>query len=116
MKTFNFRSWLTWTLRKASFRWPPRTEALRAARVSRGRYKCVGCEGEFTNKEVSVDHKEPVIDPKRGWQGWDSFIERMFCPASGFQILCNVCHYSKTEKERLVRTENRRKNGKSTKD
>lgn len=109
MKTFNFRSWLTWTLRKASFRWPPRTEALRAARVSRGQYKCAGCEGEFTNKEVSLDHKEPVIDPKRGWQGWDSFIERMFCPASGFQVLCSECHDNKTEKERTIRTKNRRK-------
>ena len=109
-----------WTLRRASFRWPPRSEALAAGRVGRGSYKCAGCEGIFGNKEVKVDHIDPVI-PVTGMQSLSPAVQgersaldlgylvlRMFPSASGFQLLCTACHGGKTATENAARADHRR--------
>jgi hypothetical protein len=115
----SFKEWLTWTLRKASYRWPPRQQALRSAQVTveahirnpgetvtgrvRNFYRCRICKLVFSRKGVSIDHIEPVVDPERGWQGWDEYLKRMFCPKEGFQIICQKDHDKKTLKETRVR-------------
>ena len=48
----NLKSYITNTLRKASYRWKPRTEAMAAARVERGKYKCAYCGNIFGNKDI----------------------------------------------------------------
>lgn len=63
-------------------------------------YLCAACKGEYPAKEVSVDHIEPVVDPKIGWVSWDVFIERLFCAADNLQCLCIKCHKTKTKLER----------------
>ena len=100
-KVFNLKSFLINTLRRASFRYPGRSEAMKAARIERGMYKCNMCGGTFRNKEIRVDHKFPVVDPTKGFETWDIYISRMFCAASDLQIICETCHDSKsfTEKE-----------------
>jgi len=102
MATFNFKSWLISTLRRASYRWPPRTEAFKAARVERGLYKCEMCTGIFPKKEIKLDHIQPVV-PVTGFTTWDDFINRLFCEASGYQVICETCHSSKTAIERELR-------------
>ena len=66
-KKINRNTWVKGVLRSASFRWKPRGEALKAARVERGKYKCASCEELFGPKEIILDHIDPVVDPKVGF-------------------------------------------------
>jgi 5-methylcytosine-specific restriction endonuclease McrA len=98
------RHWLTQKLRRLSYSWPPRKEAIKEARVSRGKYKCHSCSGEnFGPKEIQLDHTIPVIDPHTGFTTWDDYIERLFCDSDNFKILCIECHKAKTFRENLIR-------------
>lgn len=103
MIDYIIKKFLIPTLRRASYRWPPRNEALKAARVSRGVYKCNLCHGTFGRKNVNIDHIEPVVDPIRGMQDWDEYINRMFCQKEGFQIICSECHDKKSLGEKKLR-------------
>jgi 5-methylcytosine-specific restriction endonuclease McrA len=47
-----------------------------------------------------VDHIKPVVDPIKGFQSWDIFIDRLFCEASNLQAICKPCHLLKTNKEK----------------
>jgi hypothetical protein len=123
----DFKTWVIWTLRKASYRWPARSKAFRAAAASysqfikypgvgilslskrvRNFYWCKLCDLVFPRKLVSADHIKPVIDPARGFVDWNEYIKRLFCSESGFQIICKECHDAKTRHERKVRTVTRR--------
>lgn len=61
-------------------------------------------DGEFSTCEackrivakVYPDHIIPCGDLDGG------YIERMFCPSSGLQALCNACHRVKTRQERAA--------------
>lgn len=100
-------------LRAASRRYPPKFETLNDAKTTKkinektGRiaqhYRCKACKDEFPAKEVQVDHKKPVIDPKIGFVDWNTYIERMFCKKSNLQVLCTTCHKKKSDKERNAR-------------
>lgn len=90
-------------LRRASLMWPPISEARRLARKERGRYECAMCKELFKDKEVQVDHRNPVIDIKEGWQGWDSYIERLFCEVEFLDVLCKTCHDVKSAHEVQMR-------------
>lgn len=100
----NRKTWLTSGLRRMSYRWRPRNEAERQARVDRGLYKCAYCEQSFRNGQYAIDHIIPIINVKTGWTNWDDFLEKLFCDVDGFQILCHACHENKTSTEDLLRT------------
>lgn len=91
-------------LRSASYRWKFRSDAIKAARKSRGIYECAMCGCEMKNGEFKADHIDPVV-PIEGWDGldWTLYIKRMFVPASGFQIICTSCHDIKTDTEITLR-------------
>lgn len=102
------RSFIVSALRSA--RWGPKYECIRKAYVADGTnpktgrkcklHRCSGCRQTFPKGQIQADHIEPVIGPE-GFQGWDTYIERMFCPAEGFQALCKACHGDKTLMERF---------------
>lgn len=96
-------------LRRASYKWKPRNVVYAAARVARGMYKCNLCANTFSRKEVVMDHKNPVVSPQHGFQGFDIYIERMFVDESGWQCICKTCHDSKTDEERVIRQVNKKK-------
>jgi len=108
-----FRSFVTSALRAASRRWPPKYKALKEAFVGRKEnkktgklamhYKCAKCKKHFVAIDVQVDHIYPVVDPKIGFIGWDSFIDRIFCEIENLQVLCKPCHKVKTEEEKAER-------------
>ena len=97
-------------LRAASRRYPPKFETLNEAKTTKkinpktGRlaqhYKCKACKEEFPAKDVAVDHKKPVVDPKVGFVDWNTFITRLFCDKKNLQVLCTGCHKKKTMKEK----------------
>ena len=107
-----YRSFVTSTLRAGSRKWPPKYETLNAAKTEKkvnkatGRlaqhYLCAMCEQEYTQKDVQVDHIKPVIDPKKGFVSWDTYIDRMFCEGKNLQVLCKVCHAEKTKLEKEI--------------
>ena len=99
----NIKTWLTGVLRRASLRWPARSEALRRGRVDRGLYRCAICLQDFKQRDVAVDHIKPVISLTEGFTTWDTFIERLFCEPEHMQVLCHVCHDSKSSIEDKVR-------------
>lgn len=90
-------------LRRASFRWKPRAEALSSARIERGLYKCASCENAYRKDEIHMDHVVPVIDLNDGFTTWDQVIFRLFCETQGFQVLCKNCHDVKTAYEDEMR-------------
>lgn len=90
-------------LRSASVRWPEKSEAKKRARVDRGQYKCNLCGGFFKDKEIQMDHINPVIDPYKGWESFDVFIEKLFCSADKYQALCFLCHDAKSKVEDEIR-------------
>ena len=108
-----FRSFVTSALRAASRRWPPKFKALKEAFIGRKtnkktgklamHYKCAKCKKHFVATDVQVDHVLPVVDPKVGFVGWDSFIDRIFCEIENLQVLCKPCHKVKTEEEKAER-------------
>lgn len=107
-----YRSFVTSTLRAGSRKWPPKYETLNAAKTEKkinkatGRlaqhYLCAMCEQEYTQKDVQVDHIKPVVDPKKGFVSWDTYIDRMFCEGKNLQVLCKVCHVEKTKLEKEI--------------
>lgn len=117
-------------LRKASFMWPPRGQAIRAARTAQkvnpatGRLcwfvRCAGCQMEFLEKEIKLDHINPVINPRvrsvrdnpqlkytPAYLG--TYVLRMLPTADGFQCLCKSCHDRKTKGENDARRKARAK-------
>lgn len=80
-----------------------RKQCLANARVSVDRYRCQLCGAITDQKGIQVDHLKPVVDPVRGRQGWDEYINRLFCPTEGLQAICKGCHLAETEKQRKAR-------------
>ena len=112
-----FASFIKSALRAASRRWPQKHEALKKACVGKRinkatgkdvfHYKCAACSELFKAVDVQVDHIDPVVSVEKGFEGWNVYIERMFCEADGYQVLCKTCHSIKTANERKARKENR---------
>lgn len=108
-------SFIVSVLRSGTRRWPAKYETLNEAKTDKkinkktGRlaqhYKCAECKKDFPAKEVSVDHKKPVVGPE-GFTTWDSFIDNMYCDKDNLQVLCKTDHDAKTKGERNKRLKN----------
>jgi hypothetical protein len=70
--------------------------ALKKARVDRGLYRCSMCGENFKRDDIHIDHIMPIVDPSKGFIGWDDYIEKLFCQEEEFQILCKYDHEVKT--------------------
>ena len=107
-----FRQYIINILRRATYRqWKPRSDALKAARITRGRYKCALCGREDVERsELQLDHKIPVID-ERGMMGMtiEEIIVRMMPQLDGWQVICTTCHKIKSDSENQGRKEYKKK-------
>ena len=114
------KAFLIQVLRRASYKWRPRTIAKNKARVKIGEfstgkekygYRCNNCKNIFMAKEIALDHINPVVPPNGYKSGLDfdvtEFSERMFCNEAGFSVLCSFCHDIKTREELALRVEHR---------
>lgn len=68
----------------------------------RVQYECKACGNKGSRKNVYVDHREPVI-AVTGFQGFETYIKRLFCGTVGLDILCKSCHDRKTKHENFLR-------------
>lgn len=103
------------TLRRGSYRWPGRYKAKANAKIARNQYVCNICKGVFGNKDINLDHVEPVV-PTNGFKNgmdfdFNEYIERMFVDETGFQICCSSCHDLKTLGENSERRKNKKEKG-----
>ena len=119
-----FHSFIKGALRQASIKWPPKNEVKKAARIERGVYRCNGYKRTSHQTSASlppkkgnkrrinnavVDHIHPVVDPKKGFTTWDNLIKRMFVDSKGLQVLCHDCHTRKTNDEKEIAKQWRKK-------
>ena len=111
-----YRQWVIQQLRRASHKWPALVLAKEAAktRVKKNEYtgrqcmhfRCVGCEKEYPHnaKHLRMDHIKPVVNPKKGFDSFDTWIRRCFVPdISDYQPMCPECHQEKTNAENSIR-------------
>ena len=87
------------SLRSAFTKWGPKHQAKKDAKVAYNQYECASCREVFGSKDVEVDHIVPAGSLKT-FDDLPGFVERMFCEADGFQVLCKPCHQAKTNAER----------------
>ena len=101
------KSFITSALRRASSRWAPKFTCRKNARTARNTYTCSLCANSVGNKDIKIDHIHPVVDPTKGFESWDKFIERLFVELDGYQAICITCHKTKTAEEREIRKKNK---------
>ncbi len=104
------RSFIVSVLRSGTRRWPPKYECLASAKTEKkinkktGRlaqhYLCAICNLDFPATQVQVDHIKPVVDPKKGFKDWNTFIKNLFCEVKNLQVVCKPCHKIKSKRER----------------
>lgn len=91
-KVWRFDGYLKSHIRQI-WRWSPkRRECLKAS-------QCLLCG--LRKRKLFADHIFPVIDPQKGFQGWDTYISRMF--DGTLQPLCEKCHKAKSKEENKQR-------------
>jgi hypothetical protein len=65
---------------------------------------CCGACGQWTKSTaVAVDHISPVIAVETGFTDWNDFVSRLFCGPENLQVICDTCHNTKTQTERIAR-------------
>jgi hypothetical protein len=83
------------------------TDSKHGKKIRRVHYICAICDGRFEdrvgNREVQIDHLEPVINPETGFVDFNTYIDRLFCPTEGLQLLCKSCHSKKSKEENKLR-------------
>lgn len=113
-----YTSFIMSNLRNSSRKWAVNTDVLKEARVRRGFYLCAGCKEEVPATIIkdgrkrnnnNVDHIVPVIDPTKGFVSWDDAIARLFSEKDNLQVLCWDCHKIKSDKEKAIGAERRKK-------
>lgn len=80
-----------------------------AANKPRVEFLCSICAEWHMGKNVQVDHQIPVVDPDVGFVDWNTFVSRLFCDVSNLSVLCKDCHKKKTDTEKHIAVERRRR-------
>lgn len=102
----NAFEWVKRYIEGISYKWPARSEALKASRRksqlpdkrTKWEHQCNHCKKWFKAKDIQLDH----IIPKGRYSKETFFVwlDRLFCDQSGFQVLCKSCHLKKTNREK----------------
>lgn len=96
-KPKDLKRWLIHKLRRLSLQWPPRYEAIVAARYDRGKYFCKLCnKRDLKAKDLQVDHIIEVVDIYKPNTTLLQYINGLFCEASNLQAICVDCHKLKS--------------------
>ena len=79
------------------WRWSPERRIVKNGSKTSNKYLCESCYKKFT--KIHIDHIDPVGKAPRDWNGWDTYLKRLFCPVSNLQALCHTCHKAKTKRD-----------------
>jgi len=101
-----FHSFIKSALRSASRRWSPIYTTKKNARIARNTYICSNCGNKVGNKDIKVDHINPVVSVEDGFIDYNTYIQRMFVEIDGLSALCKKCHDIKTSVENKQRKAN----------
>ena len=73
--------------------------------------KCNICNKPEAKSYVVVDHIDPLIPLHLSFEDMslDEVINRLWCPESNLQVLCEECHKLKTKEERKLRKKEKKK-------
>lgn len=63
-------------------------------------------EYEVVWAKIEADHELEVIDVKKGFCDWNTYIERLYCGSEGYNMLCRSCHEKKTQEGMKERVKN----------
>lgn len=89
-----------------------RREALKNARVDRGKYKCSQCLNTFKQNQIEIHHIIPAT-PKEGLisaETWGLFIwNLLFITVDKTTALCKSCHLIETNKSKEAKYEIKKK-------
>lgn len=70
-------------------------------------YLCQVCNQWHPSTKVAVDHIEPVIPLDDSWNSenpdWNMYVDRLWCDKTNLQRICESCHHTKTQLERVNR-------------
>lgn len=116
-KTYNQSSVIRGALRRAFARSPLVIEKMQESRRTSPRYnkdgsrakkdwvqrQCEVCLSWVGSTKIAIDHKDPVVSVTDGFQDWNEFVERLWCSKENLQRLCDDCHNTKTQTERISR-------------
>lgn len=72
-------------------------------------YKCYVCSKWVGSTGVQVDHIVPVINPEIGFETWEIYEKRLFCGKDNLGVICEVCHKAKTDSEKAIAKERRKR-------
>lgn len=107
-----FQNFIVSALRRASSRWAPKFECIKACYVGKGvnpatghpckLHKCPQCEGLFPQTFMRADHVVSVVGPE-GFVDFNTFIARLFVEADGYSAVCFDCHEKFSAHERKLR-------------
>jgi len=119
-KSWNEQAVVLNAMRRAFRTYPPYKECLRRAKseyfimsqkntpMRRVEFTCAKCLKKFKQKEIAVDHIDPVVDPMAGVTTYDNYAKRLFCSLDNLQVLCNIgstsCHKAKSKAENALRS------------
>ena len=126
MTEAGFRSYIMSGIRSKSRWWKPKNIAIAKTFVGKGKnpetgklcklHKCPQCKGLFPQGKMDADHIKPVI-PLEGFKAssetflsydWNKVLQRLFCEAEGYRVICKDCHKDKTKKENQQRRKNKK--------
>lgn len=115
--TARFWQFIRSALRAAYNKWPPKYSVIKNSKRPaeqewynedgrklnvKWEYQCNSCKEWWMQKQISVDHIEPVGTLK-DYDDLPDFVRRLFVDERGLQILCSDCHNKKTQAERKAK-------------
>lgn len=56
-------------------------------------------EYEVIKGKIEADHELEVVEPKKGFCDWNTYIERLWCSSEGYNMLCSECHKERTQSQ-----------------
>jgi hypothetical protein len=100
MTEAQYLGWIRSALRSKWLRWPPRAQAITAARrtyrgpnkLQKYEVQCAICTKWYKQKEIEVDHYPHDAGSILSVDDVGQFVNRLYCETDNLRVLCKPCH------------------------
>lgn len=96
-KEWRYDGYIKSHLRKI-WRWSPQRRRCLQSKA------CLLCGNK--KEKLFADHESPVVDPHKGFEDWNVYIQRLF--NGRLQAICGTCHKAKSKEENSQRRASRK--------